>query len=103
MDIKSETIAHYLRMREWVLTQDLNNSVDNDDMSYGINEDWYGKYCKYCQIRGDGCDDCILSVWDCHEGAYGCLLSWYDMNGSGSWRGWLKEWYNVVYYICVFG
>jgi hypothetical protein len=102
-DVKNETITHYLRMREWVLTRNKPEKVNRQLMLKRMGEWWFSESCAYCNIYSPigtmGCKKCPLS----DSNLECCGDYWMLMNNSENWEEWLKAWEQVVYYICVFG
>lgn len=112
INIKSETIAHYLRMRAWVLTQPKKDQMNMELMKNEIHETSDGTYCPYCFHRnnmygpspyGIICDSCTLATPEMKNVRMCCDGAWRKLGNTKTWKEWLEAWEHIVYYICVFG
>ena len=95
MTDKELTIAHWVRMINWVKSIDLENSiVIMDNMFKSIGESWSGSHCSYCKkyMRG-GCRGCPLAkkYGQCDDEDSSNINMWIKVNRSATWREWLKN------------
>lgn len=110
--VQKHALNHYQKMREWVLSQPLDEPASLIKMFTKIGEHWGSSYCPYCrclnQIKSqvfsfqyNVCNFCplqgIIKASLCCDGL------WNDMNMTIDWLHWLKEEEKVVKYIKEFG
>ena|SRR3990167_5329394 len=95
--LKSQTVAHWERMIEWVKRIDLENlddTVMHTDMFDSIKESWFCADCSYCKIYiRCGCRGCPLArkYGGCEDNDSSNINGWRKVNSSGTWREWLKN------------
>lgn len=86
-------------MREWVLTQNLFDSVNLFKMRIYITKLWFTDYCSYCYVFSYRiyCRKCPLTI----NGIYStcCNGLRHKMDNTKTWFEWLQAQEKVVEYI----
>ena len=97
MTDKELTIAHWVRMINWVKSIDLENLDDTViymNMFASIKESWFGMDCSYCKkYARSGCGGCPLArkYGTCEDEDSSNINMWIKVNRSATWREWLKN------------
>lgn len=102
MTIKEQALAHYRRMMLWAGMQKVERylvypdflNIKIHEMLKGINENWYGSYCSYCQET-----DCEITNCKLGSSANCCDGLWNRLNHTISWREWINIAQMVYEYI----
>ena len=83
------SIEHWKRMISWAEHQDDSNFVNPVPMRQEIQENWFAEFCPLCELEGDDCEDCLLTLaGKCceREGS-----PWTRVNLSATWFEWLEN------------
>ena len=105
--IKQNSIEHYIRMIKFAEGEILCSGFNIAEMRDKIHETHGGKYCSYCIEYYDNyelrCYRCPLE----EDGVYpkgGCCSVYHSkLVNSITWRDWIENAKQVLYYIIVFG
>lgn len=84
-----KSIAHWVRMIEWVKKQPKDELVSMDKMLVSIKEYWDEEHCYLCKLYVRSCNRCPLAKTYGSCDAYFTDSVWQKVNTSATWGEWL--------------